>query len=125
MYGISMEGQNHTKFRLPYNSHRYGKYMGQPNVDYHIIPIDMESIWVHMRSIYGTTKCGLPYNSHRYGKYMGQLTKCGLPYNSHRYGKYMGQPSVDYHIIPIELVICKSIPLMWITYGASNPTDFP
>jgi hypothetical protein len=53
MYGISMGGQNHTKFRLPYNSHRYGKYMGQLNVDYHIIPIDMESIWVHMRSILG------------------------------------------------------------------------
>ena len=45
MYGISMGGQNHTKFRLPYNSHRYGKYMGQPSVDYHIIPIDMRSIW--------------------------------------------------------------------------------
>ena len=43
--GISMGGQNHTKFRLPYNSHRYGKYMGQPSVDYHIIPIDMRSIW--------------------------------------------------------------------------------
>ena len=34
-----------TKCGLPYNSHRYGKYMGQPNVDYHIIPIDMGSIW--------------------------------------------------------------------------------
>ena len=65
MYGFSMGGQNHTKFRLPYNSHRYGKYMaqpsvdyhispiipiygnymGQPNMDYHIIPIGMGSIW--------------------------------------------------------------------------------
>ena len=51
--------------------------MGQPSLDYHIIPIDM-------RSIYGTTKCGLPYNSHRYGK-------------------YMGQPIADYHIIPIDM----------------------
>ncbi len=68
--------------------------MGQPSVDYHIIPIDMESIWDNL---------------------------CGLPYNSHRNGRYMGQPSVDYHIIPIELVICKSMPLIWITYGPSNP----
>jgi hypothetical protein len=30
---------------VPYNSQIYGKYMGQPSVDYHIIPIDMESIW--------------------------------------------------------------------------------
>ncbi|CAB3984967.1 Hypothetical predicted protein, partial [Paramuricea clavata] len=75
------------------------------------------TIW----EVYGTTKCGLPYNSHIWELY--GTTKC--VYNSHRYGKYMGQPSVDYHIIPIELVICKSMPLIWITYGPSNPTDFP
>jgi hypothetical protein len=43
--GELVPSQGASRRRLGDNSHRYGKYMGQPSVDYHIIPIDMRSIW--------------------------------------------------------------------------------